>query len=637
MFASTSNQVDDATLRAIARKTAIYYGLDAVRSDMDPSDDVILNKALVIAAEVFSDVQPAHLRSVVLRSAVAVGVSDTSGVLLASVVVETLAASPPHPQRLTQGPLERSDLFRSAEYAFCARKLLYNEYPNHYKQTIKHVLLDANYSYTTAHRMLRDIPPPRLWAMLPSFLSAQRVRIPVPRIHPDIHEDIARMQREEFELTQCANDSELALELNRKEYTQLLECPVCINDVTMDECASCNEGCIVCRACLGKVVSVGVYETGDLRGKPVVCFLEKQNENRLCGAAYLEADIKLAVDEGLWRVYQGLLFEKLMTTTFGKHEYVSCKACGYAEVKDVPLKESRQARLAASILKLLKSAEESFRNARDFRYSDQILVICILVTCELVMASFFVSIPFGVFILLLVRLFFQVTGLWVQPMELVIDLTGWNPALLERFRDGPISIMAVHIWDAYAKLKDWLLALAPKDFSKDVRPVPFNCKNEACKIASCSDCGKEWTSCHVCHELERDSLRLYVEQAMTEAFIRTCPECHTRYTKQSGCNKMTCPTCKFIMCYICRQDISTVGYNHFCNHFRLIPGSTCTECDKCDLYATQEDESTLKKVAEEAEREWRRRHPGMVVGEKSGFAAGMKIGAYKVRDERKNK
>ncbi|TPX68011.1 hypothetical protein CcCBS67573_g07315 [Chytriomyces confervae] len=530
MFASTSNQLDDATLRAIARKTAIYYGLDAVRSDMDPGDDVILNKALVIAAEVFSDVQPAHLRSVVLRSAVAVGVSDTSGVLLASVVVETLTASPPHPQRLTQGPLERSDLFRSAEYAFCARKLLYNEYPNHYKQTIKHVLLDANYSYTTAHRMLRDIPPPRLWSMLPSFLSAQRVRIPVPRIHPDIHEDIARMQREEFELSQCANDSELALELNRKEYTQLLECPVCINDVTMDD---------------------------------------------FCGI----------------------------------------------ELKDIPLKESRQARLAASILKLLKSTEESFRNARDFRYSDQILVICILVTCELVMASFFISIPFGIFILLLVRLFFQVTGLWVQPMEMIIDLTGWNPALLERFRDGPISIMAVHIWDSYAKLKDWLLVLAPKDFAKDVRPVPFNCKNEACKIASCSDCGKEWTSCHVCHELERDSLRLYVEQAMTEAFIRTCPECHTRYTKQSGCNKMTCPTCKFIMCYICRQDISTVGYNHFCNHFRLIPGSTCTECDKCDLYATQEDESTLKKVAEEAEREWRRRHPGMVVGEKSGFAA----------------
>ena len=52
--------------------------------------------------------------------------------------------------------------------------------------------------------------------------------------------------------------------------------------------------------------------------------------------------------------------------------------------------------------------------------------------------------------------------------------------------------------------------------------------------------------------LGQTETRLTVEEAMTEARIRQCPKCKTRFFKTEGCNKMTC-SCGTIMCYICRK------------------------------------------------------------------------------------
>ncbi|KAI8613536.1 hypothetical protein BC830DRAFT_468503 [Chytriomyces sp. MP71] len=531
-----------------------------------------------------------------------------------------------------------SDWFRTPEYAECARRLLYNDFPKHYKATIKQVLLETNNSYSLAYKQLQEIPPPRVWSLLPSFINTERPRKPVTSIPEEIRNELEEMHRAEFEEQHCVKDAEIATELNRKQYTELFECPVCVDDVTWDECVSCFDGCVVCRACLGRVISVGVYETGDLRGKSVTCFLERrltasnaeqENLAGLCGAPYHDEVVRACVDDGLWRVYQGLLFEKTMYETFQKSQFVSCKACGYAEVKDPPLKQSITTVTAICILDTIRSIDATLQRARDFRYSDQILVIIILFTCELILAAFLVSIPFGLLFLAFVRFFFELTGLWVQPFELLMDVTGVDPARLIPFQ--PPSLATQIIQARYAAFQIWLRGLAPA-YGVDPRPVPFNCP---CGVASCADCGKEWTACHACHEAERDSLRLYVERAMSEAFIRTCPHCLTRYTKQSGCNKMTCPTCRFVMCYVCRQDISGVGYQHFCNHFRIVPGTKCTECELCDLYVTQEDEGALEKVAKQAEREWRRRHPGLDVGDggRGITVAGVEIRRDKVKRE----
>ncbi|EEH04521.1 conserved hypothetical protein [Histoplasma capsulatum G186AR] len=47
------------------------------------------------------------------------------------------------------------------------------------------------------------------------------------------------------------------------------------------------------------------------------------------------------------------------------------------------------------------------------------------------------------------------------------------------------------------------------------------------------------------------------------------------------------------------------GYKHFCEHFRANPGSRCTECTKCDLYLTEDEEAVARLAGERAERQWR--------------------------------
>ena len=49
----------------------------------------------------------------------------------------------------------------------------------------------------------------------------------------------------------------------------------------------------------------------------------------------------------------------------------------------------------------------------------------------------------------------------------------------------------------------------------------------------------------------------------------------------------------------------TEGYKHFCEHFRIIPGSACTECNKCGLYQTEDEEAVAQRAGEQAQREWR--------------------------------
>ncbi|XP_053648008.2 E3 ubiquitin-protein ligase RNF216 isoform X1 [Cherax quadricarinatus] len=98
---------------------------------------------------------------------------------------------------------------------------------------------------------------------------------------------------------------------------------------------------------------------------------------------------------------------------------------------------------------------------------------------------------------------------------------------------------------------------------EDPQSNMFLCENPLCLRESCRLC-KEAT--HVplrCEEVERDhqtKARLQIEEEMSKALIRKCPDCNTNIVGEAGCNKMTCP-CGTVMCYICRKKIT--GYDHF--------------------------------------------------------------------------
>lgn len=108
------------------------------------------------------------------------------------------------------------------------------------------------------------------------------------------------------------------------------------------------------------------------------------------------------------------------------------------------------------------------------------------------------------------------------------------------------------------------------DFKAICPPVAedreFRCRNPECERVSCRLCKDETHVPKTCEEAKKERgipERHFVEEAMSEALIRTCPRCKVKIVKEMGCNKMTCIQCRCIMCYICKKDITREGYNHF--------------------------------------------------------------------------
>ncbi|KAK3706946.1 hypothetical protein LTR37_012445 [Vermiconidia calcicola] len=52
-----------------------------------------------------------------------------------------------------------------------------------------------------------------------------------------------------------------------------------------------------------------------------------------------------------------------------------------------------------------------------------------------------------------------------------------------------------------------------------------------------------------------------IEEAMTAALIRSCNKCQRSFIKEYGCNKMSCPSCGNMQCYVCSTTLK--DYNHF--------------------------------------------------------------------------
>ncbi|KAI0753809.1 hypothetical protein C8Q74DRAFT_1211250 [Fomes fomentarius] len=138
----------------------------------------------------------------------------------------------------------------------------------------------------------------------------------------------------------------------------------------------------------------------------------------------------------------------------------------------------------------------------------------------------------------------------------------------------------------------------------------FRCENEACGAVTCRKCKKLDHLPKTCQEVEEDKKldgRHAIEEAMTRALMRNCPKCQKAFVKEMGCNKMTCPNCGTLSCYICRKVIT--GYDHFNNP---PPYTARPDSKKCPLWDTSvegrhSDEVTA--AAKKALEEYKRTHP----------------------------
>ncbi|BFZ02713.1 hypothetical protein BsWGS_05752 [Bradybaena similaris] len=143
------------------------------------------------------------------------------------------------------------------------------------------------------------------------------------------------------------------------------------------------------------------------------------------------------------------------------------------------------------------------------------------------------------------------------------------------------------------------------DFAAILSPQAkvFRCYRDKCNKKTCRDCGVDWAdheglSCAAVESKDETALRKDFEEKMTKAKVRTCASCRAEFTKDGGCNKMTC-RCGTTMCYICRTP--KITYDHFCKHVHD-PGKGCPTCKACSLWTSTEadDERALEELTHEA-------------------------------------
>ena len=134
----------------------------------------------------------------------------------------------------------------------------------------------------------------------------------------------------------------------------------------------------------------------------------------------------------------------------------------------------------------------------------------------------------------------------------------------------------------------------------------FDCQNPECAVNSCRKCKEKAHLPKTCEEVRKArglDARHRVEEARSEAMMRTCPKCKVKIIKEYGCNKMVCMNCRTVMCYVCQMDISGTGRADGYSHFHR-SGAKCTlhdasEVDRHQQEADEAEKATIAKVKAE--------------------------------------
>ncbi|XP_068249308.1 uncharacterized protein [Palaemon carinicauda] len=120
----------------------------------------------------------------------------------------------------------------------------------------------------------------------------------------------------------------------------------------------------------------------------------------------------------------------------------------------------------------------------------------------------------------------------------------------------------------------------------------FMCMNPKCMKDSCRSCKEENHIPLRCNEVEKDvekEARKTLENKMSEAMIRECPQCKKRFIKQAGCNQVKC-SCGAGICYYCR---------HLLNSSHHMSSRICQQNSNEDLIHQEE----VRRAAYEGKQE----------------------------------
>jgi E3 ubiquitin-protein ligase RNF216 len=108
------------------------------------------------------------------------------------------------------------------------------------------------------------------------------------------------------------------------------------------------------------------------------------------------------------------------------------------------------------------------------------------------------------------------------------------------------------------------------DFAAICPPIEedkeFRCHSLDCGLTSCRLCKAKTHLPKTCEENRKEQgvyERHLIEEKMTQALVRECPNCKVQIVKEGGCNKILCARCKTCICDVCGKDITKEKYDHF--------------------------------------------------------------------------
>lgn len=528
-----------------------------------------LNSDLVVLANVFTDIKYDVLRELLTRF---------NGDSRLEICTEQLYRYKKEwskgrvqiPPRDQDEEIPAEEQFRTLRYRDACTRLLIKEFSSLNQSAIDAVLAEVNYAYARARPTLQEISNKSWRATLQSLFRRRKATDTAPafllergkfgqevapsgsaELDLELEELFILPTRREVAAKREEEDRKLASDINEKQAIEadaLFECQICYSDVSFENISTCTaDAHVVCLDCVRKSLSEAIF------GQNWAQSVEPHLGTLKCLAP---TSIRCEGHIPSTQLKHAVLLEKRGRETWLKFEdrlaekamheaqiqLVHCPYCSYAEAEN-----SYDINAARSIPWSWRPIPTNYK-------------VLVILACEFLLPTFLL-------LALLLRIF--------------------RPLLLPNLFYTALSHLASRR-----------------------QTTRFKCLNPSCKRSSCTKCHKPHHDPHTCHEPLLMSLRQSVEAARTNAVKRVCPRCGTAFVKSSGCNKLTC-VCGYSMCYLCRRNIGKTGnndgaegYRHFCEHFRPA-GGRCTQCEKCDLYKSEEEDVLVRRAGEEAEREWR--------------------------------
>ncbi|KAH6996412.1 hypothetical protein BKA56DRAFT_571405 [Ilyonectria sp. MPI-CAGE-AT-0026] len=473
----------------------------------------------------------------------------------------------------------KTEVFRSKEYKKAVQTLAWHEFKGLSRSTINAVLAESNYSYLEARRTLVTLSS-KSWRFTISSLFFRRKPIATgeaenhplvswrstgrgsiiptiratgsPELDRELYKTLVVPLKERDREQRETKDRGLAFLLNNEEAEEAEathECVCCFISAAFEEFTHCNrDGHMICFRCVQHSIKEAIFGQGwNSSINPETGTLKCLSVDGDGCPGHIPAEhIRRAMEEEkmgaeILHKLDRRLAEHSLLAS--KLPLVRCPFCDYAEIDDM----------------YTPSNEATLRINATSVYNLFFLMLCIG------------TLPF------------------VFPIVFISSIICLLLSTRQSFGD-------------YISM-EWSGALTRHRRRR--RGLKFTCQSPECKRVSCLSCTKSWHDIHVCNESSLVALRTQVEQAMSMAIKRVCPRCNTSFVKNAGCNKLTCP-CGYKMCYVCRADLSDEGYRHFCDHFRPDGDPTpCTECERCNLWESEDTEEVLQAAREEAERKWK--------------------------------